>query len=67
MVRKTHPRNAKSGDVITLKTKSLFNNDHDLTGALKVSPEVGNGLDTEVTFEITETNKRETITKTAIT
>ena len=50
---------SKAGETITLKTKSLFNNDHDLAGALKVSPEVGNGLDTEVTFEITETNKRE--------
>lgn len=50
---------AKVGETITLKTKSLFNNDHDLTSALKVSPEVGQGLDTEVTFEITETNNRE--------
>lgn len=50
---------AKVGDVITLKTKSLFNNDHDLAGALKLSAEIANGLDTEVSFEITETNTRE--------
>ncbi len=50
---------AKVGDVITLKTKSLFNNDHDLAGALKLSNELAEGLDTEVSFEITETNNRE--------
>ena len=28
---------AKVGDVLTLKTKNLFNEDHDLMSALKVS------------------------------
>ena len=51
--------NAKAGETITLKTKNLFNNAHDLTSALKISNEVAEGLDTEVSFEITETNNRE--------
>ncbi len=50
---------AKIGDVITLKTKGLFNDDHDLINHLKVSHDDAHGLDIEVTFTITEINTRE--------
>ncbi|SEP72682.1 trigger factor [Hyunsoonleella jejuensis] len=50
---------AKVGDVITLKTKGLYEDDHDLMHALKVSHDDTHGLDIEVKFTITEINKRE--------
>ncbi|APX99374.1 trigger factor [Lacinutrix venerupis] len=50
---------AKVGDVITLKTKGLYEDDHELMHALKVDHDKAHGLDIEVTFEITEVNKRE--------
>ena len=50
---------AKIGDVITLKTKGLYEDDHELMHALKVDHDKAHGLDIEVTFEITEVNKRE--------
>jgi len=50
---------AKVGDVITLKTKGLFDDDHDLMNYLKVPHDDAHGLDIEVTFEITEVNARE--------
>ncbi|MBP1838328.1 trigger factor [Formosa algae] len=50
---------AKVGDVITLKTKGLYSDDHDLMNALKVSHDEAHGLDIEVTFTISEINKRE--------
>ena len=50
---------AKVGDVITLKTKKLFNDDHDLTTFLKVSHDKAHNLDTEVNFTINEINTRE--------
>merc|ERR1711974_147754 len=50
---------AKVGDVITLKTKGLFNDDHDLMTFLKVSHDDAHGLDTEVNFTINEINSRE--------
>ena len=50
---------AKAGDVITLKTKGLYEDDHELMHALKVSHDDAHGLDIEVTFTITEINKRE--------
>ncbi len=50
---------AKAGDTLTLKTKGLFNDDHDLMNALKVSHDIAHNLETEVTFEISETNNRE--------
>jgi trigger factor len=59
---KTNPKKfigAKVGDVITLNTKGLFNDDHDLMTYLKVSHDDAHGLDTEVNFEITEINERE--------
>ncbi|QDO92910.1 trigger factor [Formosa sediminum] len=50
---------AKVGDVITLKTKGLYDDDHDLMHALKVSHDDVHDLDIEVTFTISEINKRE--------
>jgi trigger factor len=50
---------SKVGDVITLKTKGLFNDDHDLMHFLKVSHDDAHGLDIEVTFTIKEINTRE--------
>jgi trigger factor len=42
----------KVGDVITLKTKGLFNDDHKLMDYLKVAHEDVHGLDIEVNFTI---------------
>ena len=50
---------AKVGDVITLKTKGLFDDDHDLMNFLKVSHDDAHGLNIEVTFTINEVNTRE--------
>jgi len=50
---------AKAGDVITLKTKGLFADDHDLMHALKIEHDDAHGLDIEVNFTISEINKRE--------
>ena len=50
---------AKVGDVIELKTKGLFNDDHDLMSFLKVSHDDAHGLDIKVTFEVSEINERE--------
>ena len=49
----------KVGDVITLKTKNLYNDDHELMHALKVSHDEAHGLDIEVIFTVSEINKRE--------
>jgi len=50
---------AKVGDVITLKTKGLFSDDHDLMNYLKVPHDDAHGLAIEVDFTITEVNSRE--------
>jgi trigger factor len=50
---------AKVGNIISLKTKGLFNDDQDLISFLKVSHDDAQGLEIEVTFEITEVNERE--------
>ncbi|WP_299526488.1 trigger factor [Winogradskyella sp.] len=50
---------AKVGDLMTLKTKGLFNDDHDLMTFLKVSHDDARGLDIEVNFEVSEINERE--------
>ena len=50
---------AKVGDVVTLKTKKLFNDDHDVMNFLKVSHDDAHGLDIEVNFTISEINSRE--------
>ena len=49
----------KVGDVITLKTKGLFNEDHMLSSALGIDKQKAESLDTEVSFTISEINERE--------
>lgn len=50
---------SKVGDTLELKTKGLFEDDHDLMNFLKVEHDKAHGLDIKVTFEITEVNERE--------
>ncbi len=50
---------AKAGDTLELKTKGLFNDDHDLINFLKVEHDEAHDLDIEVTFTIKEANLRE--------
>lgn len=50
---------AKVGDTITLNTKGLFNDDHDLMNFLQVSHDEAHDLDIEVSFKINEANTRE--------
>lgn len=50
---------AKVGDTITLKTKGLFKDDHDLMHQLKVAHDDAHGLEIEVSFVINEINARE--------
>ncbi|MBC9795027.1 trigger factor [Sinomicrobium weinanense] len=50
---------AKVGDVLELKTKSLFQDDHDLITFLKVSHDEAHDLDIAVSFKVEEINKRE--------
>ena len=50
---------AKVGDIITINTKGLYDDDHELMHALKLTHDDIHGLDIEVTFEVTEINKRE--------
>ena len=50
---------AKAGDVITLKTKGLYDDEHELMHALKLSHDDVHGLDIEVNFTIAEINTRE--------
>ncbi|WNM19308.1 trigger factor [Flavobacterium capsici] len=49
----------KIGDVVTLKTKGLFDDDHKLMDYLAVSHEDVHGLDVEVTFTIDEVTTHE--------
>ena len=49
----------KTDDVVALKTKGLFKDDHDLMHFLKVPHDAAHGLDIEVTFTVKEINKRE--------
>lgn len=59
---KTNPKKfigAKVGDVISLKTKGLFSDDHDLMNALEVAHDDAHGLAIDVNFTITEINERE--------
>ncbi|MBA3986687.1 MAG: trigger factor [Flavobacteriales bacterium] len=53
---------SKVGDVLTLKTKGLFEDDHDNQTILKVSHDDAHGLDVEVKLTIEEVNKREMAT-----
>ncbi|SCY37288.1 trigger factor [Nonlabens sp. Hel1_33_55] len=50
---------SKKGDSLELKTKGLFEDDHDLMSNLKIEHDKAHDLDVPVTFEITEINKRE--------
>lgn len=50
---------AKVGDVITLKTKGLFEDDHELMEFLKVEHDKAHGLEVEVEFTVSEINKQE--------
>ncbi|MEZ4778827.1 MAG: trigger factor [Flavobacteriaceae bacterium] len=50
---------AKVGDVISLKTKDLFKDDHDNQKYLGVTHDDAHGLDIDVTFTIEEVNTRE--------
>ncbi len=49
----------KVGDVVTLNTKDLFEDEHDLMEVLKVDHDKVHGLDVEVEFTISEINKQE--------
>lgn len=51
--------NAKAGDVIKVKTKSLFSEGHSYQNAFKKTEEEAKELNAEVTFTITEVNTRE--------
>ena len=50
---------AKVGDVLVLKSKGLFADDHQNQTYLDVSNDEAQGLDIEVNFEIKEVNQRE--------
>lgn len=50
---------AKVGDTITVNTKGLFNDNHDLMNFLQVSHDEAHDLDIEVSFKINEANTRE--------
>ncbi|MEZ4858839.1 MAG: trigger factor [Flavobacteriaceae bacterium] len=50
---------AKVGQVVALKTKGLFHDDHDNQKYLGVSHDDAHGLDIEVTLTIEEVNKRD--------
>jgi len=52
----------KVGDVITLKTKGLFDDDHKLMDFLAVGHDAVHGLDIEVTFTIDEVTTHEPAT-----
>jgi trigger factor len=50
---------AKVGDTVVLKTKGMFEDDHDNQKYLGVAHEEAHGLDIEVTLKIEEVNTRE--------
>lgn len=50
---------AKVGDTLELKTKNLFEDDHDLMNSLKVDHDQAHDLEIDVNFTIEEANKRE--------
>jgi len=50
---------AKVGDSISLNTKGLFEDDHQLMDFLKVEHDKAHGLDIQVEFTISEVNKQE--------
>ena len=50
---------AKAGDVIKVKTKGLFEDEHDLMEFLKVEHDKAHDLDVEVDFTVSEVNQQE--------
>ncbi|MDT0643326.1 trigger factor [Zunongwangia sp. F363] len=50
---------AKAGDTISLNTKGLFEDDHDLIKHLKIEHDKAHDLDIEVEFTVTEVNHQE--------
>jgi trigger factor len=50
---------AKIGDAVVLKTKGMFNDDHDNQKYLGVAHDDAHGLDIEVTLKVEEVNQRE--------
>ncbi|NBL65517.1 trigger factor [Flavobacterium sp. NST-5] len=50
---------AKVGDVVTINTKGLFNDDHQLMDVLKVNHDKVHGLDIDVDFTISEITSSE--------
>ena len=50
---------AKVGDIVTLKTKGMFADDHDNQKYFGVSHDDAHGLDVEVSLKIEEVNQRE--------
>jgi len=51
--------NKKVGDVVTLKTKGLFEDDHFMQNILGVDHDLAHGLEIEVSFTIEETTETE--------
>ncbi len=49
---------AKVGDIITVKTKGLFKDDHDLMTYLKVDHDKAHDLNVQLTFTVNEINER---------
>jgi trigger factor len=49
---------AKSGDIITVKSKGLFKEAHDLTTYLKIDQNTANDLNVQLTFTVNEINER---------
>ena len=49
----------KVGDVVTISTKGLFEDEQKLINVLNIDAEKANGLEVEVSFEITEINATE--------
>ncbi|MDT0648821.1 trigger factor [Autumnicola edwardsiae] len=50
---------AKAGDTISLSTKGLFEDDHDLIQHLKIEHDKAHDLDIEVEFTVSEVNEQE--------
>ena len=50
---------SEKGDTLELKSKGLFNDDHDFMNFLKIEHDQAHDLDITVSFEITEVNERE--------
>ena len=49
----------KAGDVVTVNTKDLFEDDHELMEYLKLDHDKAHGLDVDVEFTVSEVNRQE--------